>query len=335
MFDKDMRKRITQISKETRVPTKKVLDLLFALRTGEPIENNELVQKTGVSKNALNQAKTLLSPFLKPLLSPFLKPLSKNTQLDASAIQEVQSIFGAGYKPEEVLWSILEDENCRRSIELLEKCTDQRPSPKRRYDQFTATIETTAKRASLLSFFEDVESKRLLFLGDDDFTSVATANLGEAERVVVLDIDERILGEIRNVSKNHGLGIETVKYDARQKLPNELVDKFDVVFTDPPYTTEGVGLFVSRAVELLDGDNKIARVYMCYGNSDRAKERFLSIYELITNSGLMMRWVFDKFNRYQGAESIGSSSSLFIAEVTPKTKPVIRGYYDKPIYTNN
>ncbi|HUS59926.1 MAG TPA: bis-aminopropyl spermidine synthase family protein [Nevskiaceae bacterium] len=325
--NKNIRERINQVSKETGVPTKKVSDLLFALRTGKPVENNELVQRIGISKNALNQA--------KELLSSLLKPPSKNTQLDASAIQEIQSIFGAGYKSEEALWSILENENYRRSIELLEKYTDQRPSPERKYDQFTATIETTARRASLLSFFGDVKGKRLLFLGDDDFTSVATANLGEAKSVVVVDIDERILGEIRNVSENHSLGIETVKYDARQKLLKELVGKFDVVFTDPPYTTEGVGLFVSRAVELLDGDNKAARVYVCYGSSDRAKERFLPIYEVFTNLGLMMRWVFDKFNRYQGAESIGSSSVLFIAEVTLKTKPIIKGDYERPIYTNN
>ena len=325
--NKNMRERINQVSKETGLPTKKVLDLLFALRTGEPVKNNELIQRIGVSKNAINQ--------VKELLSPLLKPPSKNTQLNTGTIKEVQSIFGADYKSEEALWLILENENYRRSIELLKKYTDQRPSPERRYDQFTATIETTARRASLLSFFGDVKGKRLLFLGDDDFTSVAVANLGEAKSLVVVDIDERILSEIRNVSENHSLGIETVKYDAKQKLPKELIGKFDVVFTDPPYTTKGASLFVSRAVELLDPNNKAARVYVCYGNSDRAKEKFLPIYEVLTNSGLMMRWVFDKFNRYHGAESIGSSSSLFIAEFTSKTKPIIKGDYERSIYTNN
>lgn len=327
MINKNIRERINQVSRETGIPTKKVLDLLFVLRSGKPVANNQLVQRLGVSRNVLNQA--------KELLSSLLKPSSENTQLAAGAAQGVQSIFGGDYKPEEALWSVLEDENYRRSIELLEQYTDQRPSSERKYDQFTATIETTARRASLLSFFGDVKGKRLLFLGDDDFTSVATANLGEAKRVVVADIDERILGEIGKGSDDHRLEIETVEYDARQQLPKELVGKFDVIFTDPPYTTEGLGLFVSRGIELLDRDNKAARVYVCYGNSDGAKERSLPVYEAFMNSGLMVRWVFDKFNRYQGAESIGSSSSLFIAEVTPKTKPIIRGSYDRPIYTNN
>ncbi|KUK84142.1 MAG: hypothetical protein XD98_0162, partial [Microgenomates bacterium 39_6] len=94
-------------------------------------------------------------------------------------------------------------------------------------------------------------------------------------------------------------------------------------------------LFISRAIESLDGANRAARIYFCYGNSDRAKERFLFVYEVLINSGLMVRWIFDKFNRYQGAESIGSASSLFITETTPKTKLLIKGNYDKPIYTNN
>ena len=327
MTDKNMRERINNISKEIGVPTKKVLDLLFALRDGEAVENNELIRKVGVSKNAINK--------VKERLASVLKPVSKDTQLDADHIQEVQALFNENYKPEEVLGAILEDDGYKQAIGILETISGKRLSPERRYDQFTATMETTARRASLLQFFGDVHGKRLLFLGDDDFTSVAVANIGSAEKVSVVDIDERILSEIETVSGDHNLGIKNVHYDARKILPAELRGKFDVVFTDPPYTTEGIDLFTSRAIESLDKANKTARIYVCYGNSDRAKERFLSIYEVLTNSGLMTRWVFDKFNRYHGAESIGSASSLFVTEVTPKTKPTIKGDYDKPIYTNN
>ena len=327
MSDKNMRERLNQISRETGVPTKKVLDLLFSLRGGKAIENNELVQKVGVSRNALNQ--------VKEMLAPILGPVSKNTQIDSSHVQEVQATFDTDYKPEEALWVVLEDKSYKQAVELLKTVADKRPSPERRYDQFTATTETTAHRASLLQFFGDIQDKRLLFLGDDDFTSAAVGNIGGAKNVIVVDIDNRILNEIGTISSDRGLGIKTFHYDARNKLPAELRGKFDVVFTDPPYTTEGIELFTSRAIESLDGANKAARIYVCYGNSDRAKERFLPIYEVLTNSGLMTRWVFDKFNRYQGAESIGSTSSLFVTEVTPRTKPIIKGDYDKPIHTND
>lgn len=327
MPDKNMRERLNQISKDSGIPTKKVLDLLFALRGGEGVENNELVQKIGVSRSALNQ--------IKKMLASVLKPVSKNTQLDTSQVNEVEAIFDADYKPEESIWLVLEDKNYKQTVELLKTVADKRPAPERRYDQFTATIETTARRASLLRFFGDIQDKRLLFIGDDDFTSVATANIGGTKDVTVVDIDERILGQIESISSDKNFGIRTVHYDARKKLPMELRGKFDVVFTDPPYTENGMNLFLSRAIQALDPDNHAARIYACYGNSDRARERYLPVQSLFTESGLMMRWIIDGFNRYMGAESIGNSSALLISDVTPKTKPLVKGNYDKPIYTNN
>lgn len=321
-----MYSKLLKVSKEG-IPVKKVLDVFFALRKGEAIDNSELVQRVGVSKNALNQ--------VKQSLSSFFEPASRKTQLNSRGLNDIKKMYQRDFITEEKLWSTLEGRQFTKAVSLLQSIKGKQPAPKREYDQFTATIKTTARRASLMSFFGDVKDKKLLFLGDDDFTSIATASLKEAEKIVVADIDERILGEIKSLSDDRDFGIETINYDARKKLSHELVGKFDVVFTDPPYTPEGIKLFVSRAVESLDSNNKTARVYVCYGNSDRAKERFLLIQEVFVNSGLMVRWVFDKFNRYQGAESIGSSSSLFIAEVTPKTKIVIKGNYDRPIYTNN
>lgn len=322
-----MQERIIQISKDTGIPTKKVWDLLYFLREGISIENNQLIQKLGVSRNALNQAKQIFHDLLE-------EP-SKNTKLIDKTIEDVGSLFGPEYKPEETLWSTLESTNYNQTIKLLKRYDSRRPIPDRRYDQFTTTVETTAKRAALLDWFGDIAGKRLLFLGDDDFTSVAAANTRKASRITVLDVDNRILDTIGDVIINENLEIDLENYDARKVLPATYNQKYDVVFTDPPYTPEGIELFVSRAVKALDTQNQSARIYICYGSSDRAKERFLPIYEVFSSSGLMTRWTFDKFNRYQEAESIGSSSSLFILDTTSKTKPLITRNYDKPIYTNN
>ena len=323
----NLHEKILQISKVTGIPTKKVLDIIFHLRGGNPIENNELLQRLGVSKNALNQAKELLS-FL-------LEPPSKNTQLTNGALSEVQDLFDTEYHPEEALWAFFENEGYKRTLALLEKYRDKRAVPERKYDQFTATIETSARRASLLDYFEDIEGKRILFLGDDDLTSVAVASYHQAAEITALDIDKRVLDSIDSVSKSEKLDVNLDNYDARRTLPLVYCSKFDIVFTDPPYITDGIKLFVSRAVQALYLSNQTARIYVCYGNSDRAKEKFMPIYEVFGASGLMVRWVFDKFNRYNGAESIGSASSLFVLDVTSKTKSIITGDYDRQIYTKN
>ena len=313
---------LLEISKRLGFPVKKVGDILWILKSGG-IENNELVRKIGVSKNVINQ--------VKEGLEDLLEPVSGKTALNDRGRDVVGELFSNSYRPEESMWAFLEsDSQFDKVIEILKGHENLRAEPKREYDQFTATVETTAKRAVLLDFFADIKDKRILFLGDDDFTSVAVSHIGKPARACVLDIDPRILDGIKTTSAE----IETIKYDTRKVLPDKLRGKFDVVFTDPPYTTEGVSLFLSRAIEALDTKgNQAARIYFCYGNSDRAKERFLPICELVIRSGLMMRWVFDKFNRYTGAESIGSASSLFICDITSKTRPIIHGEFKAKIYT--
>jgi predicted methyltransferase len=319
---------LLQISRETGVPVKKIQDMLYILSSGQPVDNNQLIQALGVSRNALNQVKLLLSSYLE---NP-----SKNTQLTPDGKREISNIFlNNEHLPEELLFSLLENQQYTETIEFLRSIQKPRPVPNREYDQFTATLETTARRSALLQFMGDIEGKRVLFLGDDDFTSIAIARYGTAEEITVLDIDKRILDGIGNISTQQKFEIKTIEYDARKILPRDFSGKYDVVFTDPPYTPNGISLFVSRAVEALDAQNQSARLYLSYGNSDRTKERFIPIYDNLADSGFMIRWVFDKFNRYNGAEAIGSASSLFICEATPKTHALINGSYDKPIYTNN
>lgn len=319
---------ILEISRKTGVPVKKIQDMLHVLSSGESVDNSELTRRLGVSRNALSQVKLHLSNYLKPP--------SGRTQLGIEKVEDVKKMFlNREYFSEEALFKLLENEQYRENVDFLRGIQKFRPSPNRGYDQFTATTETTAKRASLLKFFGDIDGKKILLLGDDDFTSVAIARYMTAENITVLDIDERVLVGIEQISIQQNFGIKTVKHDLRKGLLKDIVGQYDLVFTDPPYTSEGIGLFTSRAVDALDRENQSARLYLCYGNSDRAKERFLPVYSSIVDSGFMMRWIFDKFNRYEEAESIGSASSLLVCDVTPKTKALMKGSFNGKIYTDN
>ncbi len=291
----DSYQKILNFSKRSSVPIKQILDFLF-------------------SKNDKSLAKSIVDEIKKEKLE----------NLDLSF---------KNFKSQDYFFEFLKDENFRNSLHILNKYQKYAAKPNRKLDQFLAKPQTAAKRASLMNFLNDIESKKILFLGDDDFTSIATSAINKPEEVVVLDIDEKILHPIKNISNLEKLNIETSKYDAKFPLSDKLAKKFDTVFTDPPYTPKGFNLFLSRGIDALNLSNKSARIYICFGNSDRARERFLPIYDILQKSGLMIRFIFDKFNVYQGADSIGNTSSLFVCDITPKTKSLLKGKINDDIYT--
>lgn len=94
----------------------------------------------------------------------------------------------------------------------------------------------------------------------------------------------------------------------------------------------GISPFLNRGIELLYKRLQ-SRIYLCYGNSDRARERELEIQRLINGKGFLVKEKLAGFNKYYGAESIGSTSSLYLCDWTPKTK--IKAPINEDIYTNS
>ena len=204
-------------------------------------------------------------------------------------------------------------------LNVLEKYKALRPTPNREFDQFFATRATTAKRALKMAKQGDLTGRCVAFLGDDDLNSIAVAMTGQTAKITVFEIDQNIISVITTIAQNEELDIEVVKLDVRKDIPKEYLSKFDTVFTDPPYTPSGISLFINRGIELLK--NKMtSRIYVCYGNSDRARERELEIQKIIIEKGLLINTKLFQFNKYNGAESIGSSSSLYLLDWTPKTQ---------------
>ena len=165
----------------------------------------------------------------------------------------------------------------------------------------------------------DIYQRRLAFLGDDDLTSVACALTHQAKSITVFEVDDRLISLIETVSKKLNLDITVVKQDLTNSLDKKYSHSFDTVFTDPPYTPSGVSLFTNCAVELLD-PKLTSRLYLCYGNSDRAREREVAIQKIISDFGFLIHKKYFQFNHYSGAYSIGSQSSLYLLDWTPQLK---------------
>ncbi len=137
--------------------------------------------------------------------------------------------------------------------EKFKEIAASRPPAIIQYDQGYVTEETAISRIAHLAQRGDLENKEIIFLGDDDLVSIVAALSGWPKRVVVLEIDERLIGFIQKQSQKHGLKIETYQHDLKYKLPAELLQKFDTFLTDPPETVKALKLFIERGLAALKG----------------------------------------------------------------------------------
>ncbi|HIP16975.1 MAG TPA: putative methyltransferase [Methanothermococcus okinawensis] len=202
---------------------------------------------------------------------------------------------------------ILLDETFKKILKKHREYTKLRPTVNTSIDQSFATPETGVYRAGIMADRGDLEGKRVLFIGDDDLTSLPTAMTDFCEEVVVMDIDDRLLNLIDNISKRENLNIKTIKHDFRKPLTKDFKGAFDVVFTDPPYTLNGLKLFLSRSVEGL-GEGSSGVLYLAF--SHKPMEEYLEVQKIINSMNFAIYELIPGFNTYEGSEIIGNTTFL-------------------------
>jgi hypothetical protein len=205
--------------------------------------------------------------------------------------------------------------------------------PVRHLDHVSATPLTCLKRALFLARNYELGGAIVLLLGDHDLTSLALAQVAPGVTITVVDSDERILDYIETVSAQHGWTIRTLFADLRLELPRSVTASCDLVFTDPPYTLEGIRLFLARGLESLKPTNS-ARLLCCYGFSERHPGLGLKVQSVMHDLHLVTEAVLPQFNRYRGAEAIASSAALYICRPTRRSLPAAQALkVDPRIYT--
>ncbi len=128
-----------------------------------------------------------------------------------------------------------------------------RPAPVAEYDQVHLLPEDVWRRVAFMAGRGDLAGLDLLVLGDDDLLSVAAALTGLPRRVVVLEVDRRLVDFINSVARDEGLGLTAEEADLRDPLAPELVGRFDTFHTDPPEALSGLLLFIGRGIAALKG----------------------------------------------------------------------------------
>ncbi|EID55302.1 bis-aminopropyl spermidine synthase family protein [Saccharomonospora xinjiangensis] len=190
------------------------------------------------------------------------------------------------------------------------------PPPLPALDHVQATADTVLRRALWLDEHYDLGRVKIVFVGDHDLTSLAVHELRADADLAVVDLDDRVLAHIDRRSEGT---IRTVHADLRFGLPRAVSGTADIVFSDPPYTPEGMALFASRAVECLSEPVR-GRVLLAYGYSRRHPTLGHQTQKALLNLGLAFEAIVPGFNRYHGAQAIGSTADLYVCQPTPRAR---------------
>lgn len=274
--------------------------LIYALLKQPDAANAEIVRQTGMPEETVKRIKSFSIP--------------------------------ADLQPEPYEWVLKSYKNSELETKLKQIRDKYMLKPQRELDQFFAEENTSVAKALVLKDKGLIKGKKIALLGDDDLVSVVLGLIGEHyNSITVFDIDSNILSTIETISKDLGLkNIQTAKIDARENLNKAWEGAFDVVLTDPPYTRNGVALFLNVAQKML---NRGGYIFFYYGNSYKSPEKTLKVQDLISRRNLLIEDKIDKFARYYGAESIGSTSSLYILKKTAFTQIVEEPLQISNIYT--
>lgn len=220
----------------------------------------------------------------------------------------------------------------------LQELFDNRPQADVTIDQSKSSIDTSLKRAILSLKNHNLVGKKILCLGDDDLVSIALGfllkklfnNIHHTTKITVMDIDKRIIDYINDISIRESLPIKCEYVDFRTPLADNFRNQFDCFFTDPPYTLEGMNLFLSRGIEALK-DHSGLTIYFSYAH--KSPDFQLTMQKCFFSMGLIVSEVMARFNTYEGASIIGNTGQMIVLKTTNITKSLIKTYYKGVLYT--
>ena len=184
----------------------------------------------------------------------------------------------------------------------------RRIDPDRELDQYTATPDSVHFRISFLVEEGATRGRDVAILGDDDFTSIGICLFGSPRRVVVFDIDQRILDRLALIASERGLPLDVVKLNLREdRVPAMYEGRFDTVFTDPSYMFRPAVEFLQRARTL----NTISgsRIYLAMSYHPHISGSNALLSELC---GEMARYEYfvarmiPRFHDYEGGDGVMS-----------------------------
>lgn len=146
---------------------------------------------------------------------------------------------------------IVPEAKFKEVLSEFKRIVEKRPRPKIDFFQGHMLEQDVIARVALMHYYDDLDRKNIVLIGDDDLLSVALALTELPSRIVVLDADARIGEFIKSTNIEYNFSIEFEKYNVADPLPTEIRGKFDVFSSEPLETMSGLKAFLCRGVTCL------------------------------------------------------------------------------------
>jgi len=199
-----------------------------------------------------------------------------------------------------------------------------RPGAIQDFDQGAVTPETTISRVLHMHSRGDIEGKEIIVMGaEDDLTGLAIALTQKAKKVLIIDIDERLIEFDNKWIKELGLkNAEARVWDLRNPYTEEFLGKFDVFVTDPPETPAAFKAFIGRGIATIKDRGGVG--YFGLTLRDSSIYRWKQFQkELVEFYGAVITDIIQDFNHYMNWDYHGNTVAARVALTEQKVPDFI------------
>jgi predicted methyltransferase len=163
------------------------------------------------------------------------------------------------------------------------------------FDQGSILEKDVIKRVEFIYERGDLLDSDILVIGDDDLISIALGLTKLPKKIYVLEIDKRLIDYIEKYTHKLNLPIKTLQYDARNLLPKELINRFDIFITDPPETLKALKTFLSRGIQSLKTQGA---GYFGLTTIESSLDKWFGLEKFIIETGFVITDIKRKFSVY-------------------------------------
>lgn len=225
----------------------------------------------------------------------------------------------------------------RKAINAVSDVIQNRPQPLREFDQIYMKAGDMVLQTSLIA--QRFAGRKLLFMGDGDSISLCLAYLVKREvlaegpeQILVLDFDERMVRAVERFADKEGISdrIQARLYNCIDRLPSDLLGRFNAFYTNPPWGAhndgESVKVFVERCIEASTADAVGAIVIADDSSIPWSQKVLAETQKFALGKGFYVQEMQTNLHEYHLEEAPDLRSCNLFLRSLPDRKPAAKSY---------